>query len=315
MEGDGWVTVETVGQTGRPDKKVYAVSAAGRQVLADWLAEPMGVETFRSELAVKLRGASYGDRATLLRPRRGRARRPRDPAGALPPAGGTPCRADPTGLQLDQLLVLRGGIGLEEFWIAWLTDYLDAHQSAPAASTTTDDPDREGTSDDVLPAPPRADHPRRPDPAQPRGHGLDAHRPRGLPVGHRQAGGLLRRARPRRRRADRDRRLRAQQARLAQALRLRDDHPAAGDPAPAGHRRGARGGRRDRDADPARGPLRLPPVLRRRLVDQVADHALQPARAVDQGRRPDGRPTSPTPRAWRRRRATTASRSWGPRAT
>ncbi len=67
MEGDGWVTVETVGQTGRPDKKLYAVSAAGRQVLADWLAEPMGVETFRSELAVKLRGASYGDRATLLR--------------------------------------------------------------------------------------------------------------------------------------------------------------------------------------------------------------------------------------------------------
>ena len=65
---------------------------------------------------------------------------------------------------------------------------------------------------------------RRPHSAQPRGDGLDAHRPGGPRVGHRQAGGLLRRARPRRRRPDRHRRLRAQQARLAQAVRVRADH-------------------------------------------------------------------------------------------
>ncbi len=126
MEGDGWVTVETVGQTGRPDKKMYAVSAAGRQVLADWLAEPMGSETFRSELAVKLRGASYGDRATLLRhvadaraDHETRLAHYRQLEAAMP--------SHSTGHQLDQLLVLRGGIGLEQFWITWLTDYLDAH--------------------------------------------------------------------------------------------------------------------------------------------------------------------------------------------
>jgi DNA-binding PadR family transcriptional regulator len=129
MESDGWVTVETVGQTGRPDKKLYAVSAAGRQVLADWLAEPMAVETFRSELAVKLRGASYGDRATLLRhvadvraDHQTRLAHYRRLETAMP--------EHPTGAQLDQLLVLRGGIGLEEFWIAWLTDYLTAHSHA-----------------------------------------------------------------------------------------------------------------------------------------------------------------------------------------
>ena len=28
---------------------------------------------------------------------------------------------------LDQYLVLRGGIRLEEFWTDWLTEYLEAH--------------------------------------------------------------------------------------------------------------------------------------------------------------------------------------------
>ena len=31
------------------------------------------------------------------------------------------------GHELDQYLVLRGGIGLEKFWISWPDDYLDAH--------------------------------------------------------------------------------------------------------------------------------------------------------------------------------------------
>jgi DNA-binding PadR family transcriptional regulator len=126
MEADGWVTATIVPQTGRPDRRVYDVSAAGRQVLVDWLAEPMAVEAFRSELAVKLRGASYGDRATLLRhvadaraDHETRLAHYRRLEQAMP--------SDSTGLELDQLLVLRGGIGLEEFWIGWLTDYLETH--------------------------------------------------------------------------------------------------------------------------------------------------------------------------------------------
>ena len=66
MEKDGWVSVETVAQTGRPDKRVYDVSPAGASVLTDWLAEPLPMETFRSDLAVKLRAAAYGERQTLL---------------------------------------------------------------------------------------------------------------------------------------------------------------------------------------------------------------------------------------------------------
>ena len=138
MEADGWVTVETVGQTGRPDKKVYAVSAAGRQVLTDWLAEPMGSETFRSELAVKLRGASYGDRAALttnlLEARADHATRL-----AHYEKFETEQFPDPTALGeagLDQWLVLRGGIRMEQFWVEWITEYLQAHDGSEARTST-----------------------------------------------------------------------------------------------------------------------------------------------------------------------------------
>src|ERR1700712_5628230 len=66
MEADGWVWSRTVAQQGRPDKKVYAVSATGRRELASWVAAPTPMEQFRSEVAVKLRGASYADRQAVL---------------------------------------------------------------------------------------------------------------------------------------------------------------------------------------------------------------------------------------------------------
>ena len=58
--------------------------------------------------------------------------------------------------------------------------------------------------------------------AQPGGHGLDAHRSGGPRPRYRPAGRVLRRARPRRRRADHHRRLRAQPHRLAAAVRRAD---------------------------------------------------------------------------------------------
>lgn len=129
METDGWLSVETVPQTGRPEKKVYSVSPTGAQVLTDWLAEPLPMESFRSDLAVKLRAASYGERAILLRRVREtladhetRLAHYRDLE-----ARDYPVPADLAGPDLDQYLVLRGGIRLEEFWIGWLNEYLEAH--------------------------------------------------------------------------------------------------------------------------------------------------------------------------------------------
>lgn len=129
MEADGWVSAEVHHQTGRPDKRVYAVTAAGAQVLADWLATPTGIEPLRSDLAVKLRGASYGDRTAVLEGVRAALA---DHHARLDHYRHLLKRDYPapetlTGHDLDQYLVLKGGIHMEEGWIGFLTDYLEAH--------------------------------------------------------------------------------------------------------------------------------------------------------------------------------------------
>ena len=134
MDADGWVRPTEVAQQGRPTKRVYDVSDRGREVLAAWLAEPTPTQALRSELAVKLRGASFGDRAAVLDVVRANLadhhvrldhyrqlmKRDYPEPGAL------------SGLALDQYLVLRGGILMEEAWIAWLTEYIAAHGGAEA---------------------------------------------------------------------------------------------------------------------------------------------------------------------------------------
>src|SRR5258705_4574716 len=67
MDDAGWVTHTEVAQEGRRDKKVYKVSATGRDELAGWLAEPVDVAVLRDGLSVKIRGASLGDPAAVLR--------------------------------------------------------------------------------------------------------------------------------------------------------------------------------------------------------------------------------------------------------
>ena len=133
MEHDGWVHVAEVAQHGRPDKKVYTVSVAGRAELARWIAAPLAGRGGRSgtvsdirtrDLAVKIRGAAHGDidglraqvgslrseRAELLDAYRGfeKSQFP-DPAAV-------------TGTDLHQYLVLRGGIRAEESAVEWLDE-------------------------------------------------------------------------------------------------------------------------------------------------------------------------------------------------
>ena len=130
MEQDGWVTARVVGQSGRPEKREYSVTDAGRSALAGWIATTTPRAGFRSEIAVKMRGASYGDRAALLADV---AELVADHRTRLAHYESLAARDYPepsrlTGQELDTYLVLRGGILQETFWITWLTEYLEAHE-------------------------------------------------------------------------------------------------------------------------------------------------------------------------------------------
>jgi len=129
MESDGWVRTEPVPQADRPTKKVYAVTDAGRAELARWIAEPTAPDAMRSSVGVKMRGASYGDREALLDDLR-RQRDEHAKRHSLYEYLATRDFPRPealSGADLDIYLVLRGGLLMEEFWIRWLTEYIDAH--------------------------------------------------------------------------------------------------------------------------------------------------------------------------------------------
>jgi len=126
MEADGWLSATHVAQDGRPDKKLYDLTSAGRAELADWIARPAAPEPARSELAVKIRGASYGDaRAVVDEVRRHRAvRAERLEFYLANEKREFPDPARLRGARKHQWLVLRGGIALERALIDWYDDVL-----------------------------------------------------------------------------------------------------------------------------------------------------------------------------------------------
>jgi len=128
MAEAGWVTAEAIAQAGRPDKKVYTISTEGRAELARWLAEPVEPATVRDELGVKLRGATLGDSAAVLREvERHRERH----AEQLEVYRAIERRDFPkqeglSGRDLHQYLVLRGGIRAEQSFVDWCDEVIQA---------------------------------------------------------------------------------------------------------------------------------------------------------------------------------------------
>ncbi|MCF6387133.1 PadR family transcriptional regulator [Mycobacterium sp. MBM] len=132
MEDDAWVCVRAIEQHGRPDKKEYTVTPAGRAELARWIAEPLSgrgstvADNRTRDLAVKIRACQYGSvdavraQAVDLRAERG---------ALLDTYRGFQKRQFPdpsrlSGADLHQYLVLRGGIRAEEGAIEWLSEVL-----------------------------------------------------------------------------------------------------------------------------------------------------------------------------------------------
>lgn len=137
MEADGWVVAEVVEQTGRPAKKVFTVTPAGEAALHDWVATPAPAEPLRSSLAVRMRAASYGDRAALLDTVRAHLAEHRATLAVYERflARDYPDPGALDGQALDHYLVLRGGLLTEQGWIAWLEEYLAAFDRTTSGGT------------------------------------------------------------------------------------------------------------------------------------------------------------------------------------
>lgn len=127
MDDSGWVEVEAVTQDGRPDKKVYRATDAGRAELARWICEPSEPSHLRNELAVKIRAATDADipalREEVVRHRNGHAARL--DVYQLIEKHDFPNPHNLSGSPLRQYLVLRGGIRVEGGFVDWCEEILD----------------------------------------------------------------------------------------------------------------------------------------------------------------------------------------------
>lgn len=126
MEQDGWVASEVVPQDGRPDKKVYVITAAGREELTSWTTKATPVEPLRSEFAVKIRALQFGDREAIVSDVHARRRAHVDKL-AFYLDSAAKYYPNPDSLGDDALggwLTLRGGILAEETSITWCDEIL-----------------------------------------------------------------------------------------------------------------------------------------------------------------------------------------------
>lgn len=128
MESDKWVEAHLVEQSGRPDKKVYAITGEGRGELMRWSSTPTPIEPTRSEIAVKVRGLPFGDRDAVLSDIRTR-REAHVAQLAYYEASAAKHYPDPSAVGEDELgayLVLRAGFMQEQMGIAWCDEILQA---------------------------------------------------------------------------------------------------------------------------------------------------------------------------------------------
>ncbi|WP_310451548.1 PadR family transcriptional regulator [Sulfuritalea sp.] len=136
MEEAGWLDAEVQHGETAPDRKEYSVTPTGRDELSRWLAEPTDPEGVRDILMVKLRGAAFGDVASLIpeleHHRAAHANRltcyrvieTRDFAGAR---STSPGGQSPGGLDRQralQYMVLKSGIRFEQGWLEWCEEAL-----------------------------------------------------------------------------------------------------------------------------------------------------------------------------------------------
>ncbi len=139
MASENLVTVTIEAQDERPDRKVYAITAAGQAALAEWLKADQAMPTLRDPLLVQLFFGQELPRADLLR-MVGHQLAAHQAQLALfgqipiPPAASRP---DDRWLAL-QHLTLDFGLVLEQAYVSWLEHCREVITAMPDADEVPD---------------------------------------------------------------------------------------------------------------------------------------------------------------------------------
>lgn len=121
LETQGAINSEIVPQEGRPDKKVYTITAIGKEILTTWIAEPSEPMAIREELLVKVLAAHLVSPEIIIKELQRRKQIHAEKLAA--------CEAMEQEMQAEQshlsptgkcqYLNLRRGIRYEREWVEW----------------------------------------------------------------------------------------------------------------------------------------------------------------------------------------------------
>lgn len=124
LHDEGLVTVETIAQTERPDRKQYQVSEAGEAALTQWLATPQPRPATRDPLLVKLFAGDSLDDRVMARELAELRRQCEQRLAAYREIEQTWFRdpeSVPRRYRLQYLALRRGVLGAQS-WLAWLDE-------------------------------------------------------------------------------------------------------------------------------------------------------------------------------------------------
>lgn len=127
---------EPIPQAGRPDKRLYSITAAGRERLIEWSQETNPPPPVKDDMMVKLYGLEHVDVAAMREQVAQRLTHHRARLALYERIEATSFTdvdtSDPT--QVGRLLGLQLGLAYERVWIAWCHDALAALDGLTAGS-------------------------------------------------------------------------------------------------------------------------------------------------------------------------------------
>lgn len=121
MHDEGLISCELEAQSDKPNKKIYSLTADGKQALEDWIANPVKINKVNDALLVKLYAGHLTDKQCLLdeiQTHRVTHLRMLQTFEALEQEYLALSQAKRKTLQLPYLTLRRGILG-ERAWLAW----------------------------------------------------------------------------------------------------------------------------------------------------------------------------------------------------